>query len=138
MEFDADRDYPLGTERPEAVTTPSGTPLAELTVDALRAGRIEADDLRATPATLRLQAQGAAANGRPELAENLERAAELATVPHDVILAAYSALRPHRSSAGELEQWAERLGAEFGATRCAAFVRDARAVYAERGLLASG
>ena len=34
-------DYPLGERRPELVTTPAGTPLAEVTLDGLRSGPIE-------------------------------------------------------------------------------------------------
>jgi propanediol dehydratase small subunit len=135
VSFDPVSDYPLGTRRPDLVFTPAGTPLAELTLDALRAGRISGDELRATPETLRRQSQVALAAGRPALADNLGRAAELASVPDEVILEVYTALRPHRSTADELARWGERLEAEYGAPLSAAFVADARAVYAERGLL---
>jgi propanediol dehydratase small subunit len=47
----------------------------------------------------------------------------------------YTALRPNRSTADELEGWADRLEGEFQATMTAAFVREARAVYAKRNLL---
>jgi len=56
-------------------------------------------------------------------------------VPDEVILEVYTALRPHRSTADELERWADRLEAEFQATLTAAFVREARSVYAKRNLL---
>lgn len=135
MDFDPARDYPLGTRRPDLVTTPGGIPLADLTLAAVREGTLEAEEMRATPETLRRQADVARAAGRPELAANLERAAELASVPADDILAIYTALRPHRSSAAELESWAGRLEA-VGAPATAAFVREAAEVYAQRGLLA--
>jgi propanediol dehydratase small subunit len=115
--------------------TPSGLGLDELTLDALRAGRIAAEDLRATPETLRHQATVARGAGREPLATNLERAAELSAVPHETILAIYTALRPHRSTAAELEAWADRLESDFDAPLTAAFVRDAAAAYAARGLL---
>lgn len=134
--FDPERDYPLGTNRPDLVRTPSGHALADLTLKALRRGEIAADDLRATPDTLRRQASVAAAAGRAQLAENLGRAAELTAVPDAVILEVYTALRPRRSSAAELETWATRLEDEYGAAEAAAFVREARDAYAERGLLA--
>ena len=137
MPFDPKRDYPLGVKRPDLVTTQAGTRLAEVTLEALQAGRIEPAEIRATPATLRLQAEVARAAGRTALGENLERAAELAAVPDELLLAAYTALRPRRSSAAELEQWAARLD-ELGASKTAAFVREAAGVYAERGLLAHG
>ena len=135
MAFDPRSDYPLGSQKPDLVTTPSGLRLDELTLDALRGGLITVDDIRATPETLRRQAEVAGAAGRRQLADNLERAAELAGVPPDTILEIYTALRPHRSAAADLEAWAARLEDEFAAPQTAAFVREAAAVYAERGLL---
>lgn len=135
MSFDPVADYPLGTRRPDLVVTPAGTPLVALTLEALRAGRISGDELRATPETLRRQSQVALAAGRPALADNLARAAELASVPDEVILEVYTALRPHRSTADELARWSQRLEREYSAPLTAAFVVDASTVYAERGLL---
>jgi propanediol dehydratase small subunit len=123
--------YPLGRAR-DAVRTPGGLRLDELTLDD---ERLTADDLRATPETLRLQADVAEASGRAALAANLRRAAELATLPNDVVLQIYTALRPRRSTAAELERWAVEL-ASGGAPLAAAFVREAAGVYAARGLLA--
>lgn len=136
MTFDPS-DYPLGTRRPDLVATPGGVPLGEVTLEAVRAGTLVAEEIRATPATLRLQAEVARSAGRAQLAENLERAAELALVPDDLLLEAYTALRPGRATARELEEWAMRLES-FGAGATAAFVREAAAAYAERGLLADG
>jgi propanediol dehydratase small subunit len=133
--FDPARDYPLGTTRPELVTTPAGTPLAEVTLAAARDGRVSADEIRATPETLRRQAAVARAAGRPQLASNLERAAELATVPDDALLHIYTALRPHRSTRDELEAWVDQLES-WGATATAAFVREAAVASEARGLLA--
>ena len=133
--FDPAADYPLGTRRPDLIRTPKGRSLDELTLDALRAGRLAPTDMRATAETLELQAAVANAAGRPALAANLARAAELTTIPDEVILEIYTALRPHRSSEGELERWAERLAVEFQAPLTAAFVREAKSVYAKRGLL---
>jgi propanediol dehydratase small subunit len=135
VEFDPSVDYPLGTRRPDLVSTPSGTSLDALTLAALRKGRVDAAELRATPETLRRQAAVARTAGRTALADNLMRAAELAAVPADVLLEVYTALRPHRSTAAELDEWANRLESEFEAALTARFVRDAGAAYAERGLL---
>jgi propanediol dehydratase small subunit len=135
MAFDPIADYPLGTQRPDLIRTPGGLALDELTLDALRSGRLDAAEMRATADTLQLQAQVALASGRAQLAANLERAAELTGVPDEVILEVYTALRPHRSTADELQKWADRLEGEFEATLTAAFVREARAVYAKRNLL---
>jgi len=137
MSFDPTRDYPLGTQRPDLVKTPGGLPLVEVTLDALRAGRVEAGDMRATPETLRMQADVARAAGREQLAANLERAAELAGVPDELLLDVYTALRPGRATAVELEEWAARLEG-YGATKTAAFVREASAAYGDRELLAHG
>jgi propanediol dehydratase small subunit len=129
VDFDPIRDYPLGRRRPDLVRTPGGLALDDVGLDT------PAEDVRATPHTLVWQAEVARAAGRTQLAENLERAAELALVPDDALLEIYTALRPHRSTGAELEGWAERLDG-WGAARTAAFVREAAGVYAERGLLA--
>ena len=135
MGFDPAADYPIGTQRSDLIRTPSGLRLEELTLDALREGRLEAAEMRATSETLRLQAEVARAAGRSQLSANLGRAAELTALPDEVILEIYTALRPHRSSADELESWADRLERDFHAPLTASFVREAGAVYSGRHLL---
>ena len=135
MAFDPTRDYPLGARRPDLVRTPAGVLLADVTLSAIRHGLLGADEIRATPETLRLQAEVAHAAGRTQLGENLERAAELATLQDDLLLEIYTALRPGRATAEELEHWAVRLDG-FEASKTAAFVREAALAYADRGLLA--
>jgi len=135
MGFDPASDYPLGTRRPDLVRTRSGRALDELTLDAVRAGEIGPEELRATPETLRRQSAVALAAGRTQLADNLARAAELAEVPSETILEIYTALRPHRSTAAELAAWGDRLESELAAPLTATFVREAAAAYAERDLL---
>ena len=135
VEFDPQRDYPLGLRRPDLVATPGGVPLSDVTLDAARDGRVAAGDVRATAETIRRQAAVARRAGRTPLADNLERAAELVGVPDDALLAIYTALRPGRSTATELDEWATRLDG-WGATATATFVREAAVAYAERGLLA--
>ena len=137
MAFDPRSDYPLGARRPDLVSTPGGVALGDVTLAAARAGELGADEMRATPATLRLQAEVARTAGRSQLAESLERAAELASVPDDLLLEIYTALRPGRATAGELEAWATRLEG-LDAAETAAFVREAATAYAEGGLLANG
>lgn len=132
MGFDPSSGYPLGTSSPDLVRTPGGLALTEL---SLHGARVEAPELRATPGTLRLQAEVARAAGRTPLADNLLRAAELAPLPDGTILEIYTALRPQRSTAAELEAWAARLE-DWNAPATAAFVREAAQVYAERGILA--
>ena len=130
-------DYPIGMRRPDLVRTPSGRGLDTVTLAAARAGARESRDKRATAETLSLQAEVARASGRVQLAEGIERAAELTRVPDDEVLAIYTALRPGRSSPGELEGWAARLD-DFGAPHTAAFVREAAEAYRARGLAADG
>jgi propanediol dehydratase small subunit len=135
--FDPSSDYPLGRKRPELVATPGGLGLDDVTLAQARSGALSPAEMRATPGTLRLQADVARAAGREQLARNLERAAELASVPDELLLDVYTALRPRRATARELEAWAERLD-QHDATATAAFVREAAVAYAERGLLADG
>lgn len=137
MSFDPITDYPLGTRRPDLVRTPSGLEIARVTLDAAREGALTTADARATAATLDRQSEVARAAGRGPLAESLARAAELTALADDELLEIYTALRPGRSTAAELERRAARLD-ELGASRTAAFVREAAAVYVERGLLADG
>jgi len=134
MSFDPTVDYPLGSRRPDLVETPSGIALRDVTLEAARAGTLVAADVRATPETLRRQAAVAHAAGRTQLADNLERAAELTRVPDEELLEIYTALRPGRSSTAALEEWAARLD-EWDAPLTSAFVREAAAAYLERGLL---
>lgn len=134
-EFDPAYDYPLSSNRPDLVRTPHGLRLDELTLDGLFHGSIPEGDFRATPATLRMQAGVARSVGMSQLGDNLDRAAEMAVIPDEVILEIYTALRPGRSSAQVLEEWAERLEEDYSATSVAALVREASVAYARRNLL---
>jgi propanediol dehydratase small subunit len=106
----------------------------ELSVSAAVGGRLSLPDLRMDPETLRHQATQAAAHGNPQLAENLLRAAELVSIPDEELMALYEALRPHRSTADELDELAASLE-QRGASRCASLVLDAGKVYKRRNLL---
>ena len=107
---------------------------AEFTVEAAVDGELHLSDLRMDPTTLAHQAVVASDGGNPQLAENFLRAAELATIGDEKVMSLYEALRPHRSTADELE--ALRMSLETrGAARCAELVRQAAVVYARRGLL---
>jgi propanediol dehydratase small subunit len=113
----------------------SGRGLDEITVAAVLAGDVGQDDIRIHPDTLRHQADVAEGHGNPQLAANLRRAAELTALGDGELLEVYEALRPRRSTRGELEALAARLDA-LPAPACASFVREALAAYAERSLLA--
>jgi propanediol dehydratase small subunit len=112
----------------------SGRDSVGLTLDRLVSDEIDPDDVRIHPDTLEAQATVAESHGNPQLAENFRRAAELALMPEEALLALYEALRPHRSTGAELEELAGRLDG-LPAPRCAALVREAAGVYAQRHLL---
>jgi propanediol dehydratase small subunit len=90
--------------------------------------------IQITSETLRMQAEAARNAGYTQLAENLTRAAELATVPNDDLLRMYELLRPGRSTHAELVALAETLETHYGATENAKLVREAAEVYLDRGL----
>ena len=50
-------DYPLAEKRPELIEGRRGKRLDDITLDGLVAGEVEIDDLRITPAALRMQAE---------------------------------------------------------------------------------
>ncbi len=118
-------DYPLAEKHPDRLRTPTGRPFTEITLDAVVSGDLTMEDLRITGEALEWQARIAEAEGRPQLAENLRRAAELTRVPDERILAIYEALRPGRSDKEALERLAAELERDYGAFRCARLVRDA-------------
>lgn len=111
----------------------SGRSVDRITLDALRAGELSADDVRIHPETLERQAQVAESHGNPQLAANFRRAAELTELPDDRVMAIYEALRPGRSTVAELQALSEELES-LGAKANAALVREAAAAYADRGL----
>lgn len=118
-------DYPLSEKSSQDLRTPSGRAFDSITLDAVLDGRIVMDDLRVTPEALRRQAAIALEAGRGQLAENLLRAAELATVPESFILTVYEALRPGRTTQQRLLEVAMQLEQDFQAPLCAALVREA-------------
>lgn len=129
------KDYPLAETRPDAVTGQRGRPLASITLDAVLAGEVTMDDLRITPAALKAQAEIARDAGRPTLALNFERAAELVGVPQDVMIEVYELLRPGRArSKDQLLAAARTMRQTYGAAGIAAFIEEAADTYEARGL----
>jgi propanediol dehydratase small subunit len=126
--------YPLGEHARERIKTNTGKPLTELTLEAVRAGGLEPRDVSIHPDTLRAQAQIAEEAGFAQLGANLRRAAELANVPQDKVLAVYEALRPYRVRAEQLLALADELERDYYAVENARLIREAAAVYRERGL----
>ena len=104
----------------------SGRPIDQLSLDQLQAGGLAAADLGIHADTLREQARIAEQAGFVPLARNLERAAELTAVPDAKILEIYDSLRRGGPRAA-LEALAREVEAGYGATRTAAFLREAAA-----------
>ena len=128
-------DYPLAEKRPDLVKGARGKALGEITLDSVVAGEIDMEDLRITPGALLAQADIARAAGRPTLAANFERAAEMVGIPQATILEIYELLRPGRArDKGALLSAAGRLRGEFGAETLARFLEEAAEVYERRGL----
>lgn len=127
-------EYPL-SDNPEQVETPNGTALSEITLDAVVDGDIDGDDIAISPDTLEKQAQVAEQEGRPQLAENFRRAAELTAIPDERILEIYNALRPSGADKETLKGMADELETEYDARINAALVREAIEVYEKRGVV---
>lgn len=127
-------EYPLA-DNPENVETPEGTKLSEITLEKVVEGEIDGDELVIAPETLEKQAQVAEEAGRPQVARNFRRAAELTAVPDDRILEIYNALRPSGTDKQTLLDIAEELETEYDAEINAAHVREAAEVYEQRDLI---
>jgi propanediol dehydratase small subunit len=129
------KDYPLAEKHPDHVKGARGKKLSDITLDALLAGDVTIEDLRITPVALESQASVAHAAGRPRLADNFERAAELVDVPQDVVMKAYEMLRPGRAkSSAELVSLATEFRTTYKAERIAVFIEEAADVYEKRGI----
>ncbi|RUX33047.1 diol dehydratase small subunit [Mesorhizobium sp. M2A.F.Ca.ET.042.01.1.1] len=128
-------DYPLAETQPGAVTGKRGKSLPEITLDSVLAGEVTMEDLRITPQALQAQADVARDVGRPTLALNFERGAELVEVPQDFIIQVYELLRPGRAkSKEELLEAAATMRETYQAERIARFIEEAAETYAARGL----
>ncbi|WP_448384624.1 diol dehydratase small subunit [Desulfosoma sp.] len=133
--LDHRRDYPLSFKRPELVRSAGGLGLDEITLAKVVSKEIHFEDIKIRPDTLEYQAQIAESAGRPRLAANLRRAAELTRISDERILEIYNALRPYRSTKQELLEIARELESKYQAHICAALVREAADVYEQRNRL---
>lgn len=128
-------DYPLAETQPHAVTGRRGKALDAITLDAVLAGEVTMDDLRITPEALRAQAEIARDAGRPTLALNFERAAELVDVPQEFIMEVYELLRPGRArTKQQLLDAAAAMRRTHRADGIARFIEEAAETYEARGL----
>lgn len=132
---DMDIIYPIGENQPERVRTRNGHPLSDLTLDNVLADQVIASDFAITAEGLRLQAAIAEQAGRPNLAQNLRRGAELVEIPDNVLLDVYELLRPGRArGADDLRAAANQLRDSYGAKETAALLEEAALVYEQRGV----
>jgi propanediol dehydratase small subunit len=130
-----DTIYPVGEKEPDRVRTRSGRSLGDLTLDNLLAGHLTLSDFGISLDGLRIQAAIAERAGRPSLAQNLRRAAELVLIPDNVLLDFYELLRPGRAqSADELRGAANQLRDTYGAKETASLLEEAALVYERRGI----
>lgn len=131
-------DFPLADTAQNALRGRRGKALAELTLERLVAGDLDLEDFSITPAALRAQAEIARAAGRAALAANFERAAELVSVPQEVIMETYELLRPGRATGADvLRARAAQMRRDYGAEKIAAFLEEAAEHYLRRGVVGS-
>lgn len=127
--------YPISRNAPDQAVSASGMRLADLTLDAVVSEQIGPGDIRISADVLRLQDEIARAAGRDKLALNFERAAELVSVPQDLILETYEMMRPGRVSDPRLlSERAEMLRRDYGAHSIATLIDEAVLVYRRRNL----
>jgi propanediol dehydratase small subunit len=128
-------DYPIAETQPDEVIGNRGKALSSLTMEAVLSGDISMEDLRITPRALEQQAQISESVGRSTLARNFERAAEMAQIPQDEVMAIYELLRPGRAASKDsLLDMAQKLRDELNAPLLADFIAEASRFYEMRGL----
>jgi glycerol dehydratase small subunit len=127
--------YPLGQTARNSTRTRTGKPLTEVTLEQVRQGKVDNADLAIHPDTLQAQADVAEEHGYPQLAGNLRRAAELALLPQERILAIYEAMRPYRTTYEQLVALANELEVTWQAPVNAQLVREAAEAYRQHKLV---
>ena len=127
--------YPLGENEKKTSASKTGKKLDDITLDAVKAGTVTAEDIKISKEMLRRQGQVAMEADSAPMARNFERAAELVDVPDDVILKMYNMLRPNRATKAELLAMADELNNKYHAKTCAKLVLEAAEVYEKRGIL---
>ena len=125
--------YPLSAHMD--VLSKTGKKQSEITLEAVAKGEITPEDIKISRETLLLQGEAADESGRPHLAQNFQRAAELVDIPDDLLLEMYGKLRPYRSTKAELIEMAANLLTKYNAPINAKLVRDAAEIYEKRGIL---
>ena len=127
--------YPLGQNEADTITSKTGKKLSDITLDEVKRGNVQAEDIKISPEMLKRQGQVAAEADNPQMEANFQRASELANVPDAVILNMYNKLRPNRSAKKELVLMAQELLEKYNAPHCAKLVLEAAEIYEKRGIL---
>lgn len=127
--------YPFGQYEADHISSKTGKKLSDITLDAVKQGRITADDIKISKETLHAQGEVARAAGNPPMEANFDRASEMVDIPDDVLLEMYNKLRPNRATKLELVKMAQRLIEEYNAKNCARLVMEAVEIYEKRGIL---
>ena len=125
--------YPLSAHID--VLSKTGKKQSDITLEAVRRGEISPEDIKISKETLLMQGKAARESGRPHLAQNFERGAELVDIPDKLLLEMYGKLRPFRATKAELTDMANMLLTKYNAPICAKLVTDAAEVYEKRGIL---
>jgi glycerol dehydratase small subunit len=126
-------DYPL-SKHAEKLRSNTGKKVSELTFENAVSGKINYDDFKISPETLRLQSEIARANNREQLAKNLKRAAELVNIPNEIILNIYNLLRPSNANKDKLLEVCDMLEKKYGARENAQLIREAIKVYEQKNI----
>ena len=127
--------YPLGQNEADTITSKTGKKLSDITLDEVKRGNVQAEDIKISPEMLKRQGQVAKEADNPQMEANFQRASELANVPDEVILNMYNKLRPNRSTKTELVLMAQELLEKYSAPHCAKLVLEAAEIYEKRGIL---
>jgi propanediol dehydratase small subunit len=109
--------------------------LDDITLDAVRDGKVAASDLTVRRQTLLDQAALADSKGYPQLARNFRRAAELTAIPNDVLIETYEKLRPYRATYYQLLALSQEIAARYDAPETGEYIRQAAEAYNSKGLV---
>jgi len=125
-------DYPLRQKRSDLLFTHNGVNINDITFENIYAGVLSRDECRISKDSLILQAKIADDIGNTHLAGNFRRAAEMIEIESDRIIEIYNALRPYRSTEGELRKVVKELKEKYNATITATFIEEAIIIMKER------
>ena len=128
-------DYPVMEKCPEKVRPVSGRSIDEINIENVLKKKLTLEDGRISRQTLDMQAQIAAKAGYRQVSENLIRAMELVSVPDEVVLDTYNAMRPYRATKEELMAIAKTFEKEYNSPSTAGFIREAAEVLEKKKML---